>query len=266
MDLAWKCHLCPKRICEVSNRDPALHAALQELSQRSWCWHRDAKKGFSSKTHQNRPAPPTVLPRAGPALRSQCQSEIQSKINLLVFIIFFPLESIYQKSPTKNQRLCRGSGKLRCGDWAAKEQGGVRVCYPMLEWTAWVPFPFSPAEEDDCVNARGMRWKQLWSQCSSSFRFSWMLSSVQGRRARDVSVLYGWPLGCYFAIVCYFWHPIFGLCTIIYRLWEQIKYKRHVHKMDNVKGTLCCTSNFIFISLNFKLVHVFLSIGMWKKK
>lgn len=133
MDLAWKCHLCPKRICEVSNRDPALRAALQELSQRSWCWHRDAKKGFSSKTHQNRPAPPTVLPRAGPALRSQCQSEIQSKINLLIFIIFFPLESIYQKSPTKNQRLCRGSGKLRCGDWAAKEQGGVRVCYPMLE-------------------------------------------------------------------------------------------------------------------------------------
>lgn len=35
--------------------------------------------------------------------------------------------------------------------------------------------------------------------------------------------------------------------------------------MNNVK-VLCCTSDFILISLNFKLVHIFLSIGMWKTK
>lgn len=47
------------------------------------------------------------------------------------------------------------------------------------------------AEEDDCGYAREIRWKELWLQCSSSFRFSCRLSSVKGRCAREVSLLYG---------------------------------------------------------------------------
>lgn len=49
-------------------------------------------KGGCSKTRQqNRPAPSTALPRAGPALRSHWQSVIQSKITLSIFDYFVSL-------------------------------------------------------------------------------------------------------------------------------------------------------------------------------
>lgn len=172
--LAWKCPL-PKG-------DPVLFAALEELS---WSCpggaeednRADGGTGLpkdSPKTPlQNRPAAPTVLPRAGPALRSLWWSVIHSKIVLLFFIITFSLGSQFiRRALTNHQRLCWGSGKLWCG-WVAiraawrdeslfshcsKEQLGLHF-FPQFASTSEQP----PAEEDDYGYARGIRWKQLWS-------------------------------------------------------------------------------------------------------
>ena len=166
-------------------------------------------------------------------------------------MFFDPLDSAYQKGLKKHQQLCWESGKLVWGWVVSRGEQREKSLVNLLSHcrtTAWmyswgcIYFLYlkktvcseqTPAGVDDCGYVRKMRWKQLRLQWLSSFRFSCMLSSGKGRYARDVSLVYGWPL------VCYFWYPIFGAGCVSWfidynNIWEQIKCKRPVHEM-NVK-------------------------------
>lgn len=199
-------------------------------------------KGGSSKTcQQNRPAPSTVLPRAGPALRSQRQSVIQSKIILSIFDSFFPLESVYQKGLTEHQRLRWGSGKLGRGWLTSRGAWRHESLFSTAQMCSLgrISFLSSACFQLRATPSRGgWLWMCWGNEVEAALvavvkRFQIFMHALicEGQTCwRGFFTI--WVTSSSLFLVPCFWCC---LCTIIYGLWEQIQYKRHVHKMNNVK-------------------------------
>lgn len=227
-----------KLLSELSSRNrPGLETqsvpnARAEGCNRGICWHGPAKRALGHSLA-------TVHPLCCPLLTQQWDHNDNlwnyavltmtlkwSRLKLSSSFLFFSplwcqlIRRASQSASDSAQRManwCGAGGQQRRAEGQESVKLGFRLhnyCLNVLPGLYFFSLceetlfrqtsEQTPAEVDDHAYVREMRGKQLWWQWLSGFRFSCVLSSVKGRYARDISLVYGWPLGCYF------WHPIVG--------------------------------------------------------